>query len=120
MHLYEPLIFRPAGIDLLQLVLVEQVSGVVKIFRFDRAFFYAGAALDADAADPGYIRRVNGSHRAQLRAQTAAAALCHVRFGFYLQNIDGVSVAVPWGVIGADGCFPPDGNRRIFCPGLSR
>ena len=120
MHLYEPFVFRPAGVNVLQLVLVKQVSGIVKILGSGRALFYAGAALDADAIDPGHIRRVNGAHGAQLRAQTAAAALCHVRSGFYLQDADGVSVAIPWGVIGADWCFPPDGNRRILCPGLSR
>ena len=51
MHLYEPFVFRPAGVNVLQLVLVKQVSGIVKILGSGRALFYAGAALDADAGD---------------------------------------------------------------------
>ena len=39
MHLYEPFVFRPAGVNVLQLVLVKQVSGIVKILGSGRALF---------------------------------------------------------------------------------
>ena len=74
MHLYEPFVFRPAGVNVLQLVLVVQVALVVEILGSRGALLHAGAALDADAPDLGHVRRVDGAHGTQLRAQAAAAA----------------------------------------------
>ena len=62
LHLYEPFVFRPAGIDVLQLMLVEQIPRVVEVLGPGGAFFDAGAALDADAIDLGHVRRVDTSH----------------------------------------------------------
>ena len=103
MELQEQLrLFPRPGIQVLQLCFVIKIIGVIKILGLFGTEADAAVALHALAGHQVGVLRVNGPQRTFPGAQAALGT--GVRgFGFHREDIDGVSMAVPGGVVGAHG-----------------
>ena len=111
MELQEQLrLFPRPGIQVLQLCFVIKIIGVIKILGLFGTEADAAVALHALAGHQVGVLRVNGPQRTFPGAQAALGT--GVRgFGFHREDIDGVSMAVPGGVVGAHGVVALHGNR---------
>ena len=99
MELQEQLrLFPRPGIQVLQLCFVIKIIGVIKILGLFGTEADAAVALHALAGHQVGVLRVNGPQRTFPGAQAALGT--GVRgFGFHREDIDGVSMAVPGGVV---------------------
>ena len=103
-------LFPRPGIQVLQLCFVIEIIGVIKILGLFGTEADAAVALHALAGHQVGVLRVNGPQRTFPGAQAALGT--GVRgFGFHREDIDGVSMAVPGGVVGAHGVVAPHGDR---------
>ena len=103
-------LFPRPGIQVLQLCFVVEIIRVIKILGLFGTEADAAVALHALAGHQVGVLRVNGPQRTFPGAQAALGT--GVRgFGFHREDIDGVSMAVPGGVVGAHGVVALHGNR---------
>ena len=102
---------------LLQFGFVIEVVGVVEILRSLGTVAHAAVALHAGAGELGGILRVDGPQGAFPGALAAVGAVLGGQ-GLDLQDVDGVAVAVPGGVIGTYGVVALDlgGDGTVRVP----